>query len=361
MARRTVDQLEDSAMSEIAKKRAQLIARLFPEGFPSIWCPPLTHYTEDGKIDFERMNQHLDFLSPHINSFLMPGSTGDGWELTFDEFKEIVDFALSLCKSRKNIRVLIGLLRLEIDGMKTCLNYVVTHFKEDNVKVKADDYEVSGFKGFVICPPKGKDLSEERMKGEMEGIIGLGYPMVLYQLPQVTENEMSPDLAHYFAQRYHYCFMMKDSSGADRVALADKDYGGLILVRGAEENYSRMLKKSGGRYDGFLLSTGNSFPEELSTIIQCVEEGSQFDADALSERLSKAVNEVFRLASSLPVGNAFTNSNKLIDHIKAYGSRWRETKPPRLHSGHFLPKEMLEKVEEILKKHNLYPSKGYLD
>ena len=61
MARRTVDQLEDSAMSEIAKKRAQLIARLFPEGFPSIWCPPLTHYTEDGKIDFERMNQLLHY------------------------------------------------------------------------------------------------------------------------------------------------------------------------------------------------------------------------------------------------------------------------------------------------------------
>ncbi len=348
-------------MSDVESRRRELVAGLFPEGFPRIWCPPLTHYREDGSIDFDRIGRHIDSLTPHINSFLIPGSTGDGWELTIEEFKQVVDYALNLCRKRDGIRVLIGLLRTELDGMIECMNYVLENNRDEASTWKADCYRCSGFKGFVICPPKGKGLSQDEIRDQMENILNLGYPIVLYQLPQITENEMSPDLVEYFCTKYFNCYMLKDSSGKDRVANADKDYRGLILVRGAEEDYSKMLKESGGRYDGFLLSTGNSFPEQLSMIVKYSVEGRQEEADNLSMRLSNVVREVFNMASSLPSGNAFTNSNKLIDHIRAYGLNWREHGDVRLHSGHTISQEMIAKVEEILKRNDLFPERGYLE
>ena len=36
--------------------RAALVRRLFPEGIPALWCPPLTHYTDDGGLDRDRID-----------------------------------------------------------------------------------------------------------------------------------------------------------------------------------------------------------------------------------------------------------------------------------------------------------------
>ena len=61
--------------------RAELVARLFPEGVPTLWCPPLTHYLPDGGLDRARVKAHLEFMSPWVKGLLVPGTTGDGWEL----------------------------------------------------------------------------------------------------------------------------------------------------------------------------------------------------------------------------------------------------------------------------------------
>ena len=39
------------SMSVMDQRRA-LIARFFPDGPPALWCPPLTHYTDDGQEIF---------------------------------------------------------------------------------------------------------------------------------------------------------------------------------------------------------------------------------------------------------------------------------------------------------------------
>jgi dihydrodipicolinate synthase/N-acetylneuraminate lyase len=48
-----------------------------------------------GEIDFDRMEAHLNHISTWVNGYLIPGSTGDGWELNDSETSRIVDFALN--------------------------------------------------------------------------------------------------------------------------------------------------------------------------------------------------------------------------------------------------------------------------
>jgi dihydrodipicolinate synthase/N-acetylneuraminate lyase len=54
----------------------------FPNGIPSLWCPTLTHFRVAREPDAQRIRSHLASLSPVVHGILMPGSTGEGWEMT---------------------------------------------------------------------------------------------------------------------------------------------------------------------------------------------------------------------------------------------------------------------------------------
>jgi dihydrodipicolinate synthase/N-acetylneuraminate lyase len=340
-------------MDKIQQKRVDLIKRLFPNDFPKLWCPSLTFYNEKGSIDFDRMSSHLDYLLPYINSYLIPGSTGDGWELSFDEFKQLLEFAFKRYNPDSNINITIGILRTNMDEMLEFMDYAADFLKDIGLTVNSDDYRENRFKGFVICSPKGRNTTQKDIENSLSRFLDMNYPTILYQLPQVTENETSPETLDNLVREYYNLYMVKDSSGYYTVAKEEIDYNNLFLVRGVEVGYSEALKKSGGFYDGFLLSTGNSFPKELKEIITLLEMDNQHDADELSHKLTLAINEVFEIAKDIKTGSLFTNANKMIEHIRRYGKDWVDKPLPRLHSGETISKESLKKTEAILKKHNL--------
>ena len=175
---------------------------LFPPGAPGLWCPLLTHYADKNAIDFNRMSAHLSHIVPWVKGFLIPGSTGDGWDLTDEETLRVVSFAVEEC---------------------------------------------------------------------------------------------------------------------------------------------------------------NSFPEQLSLLIEYIGKGDLSSARELSERLSKVQEEMFALVQTVPWGNQFTNANKAIDHYNAFGPSAHLKEPPMLHAGVRMPAYIIPAAGEILKRYGLMPRKGYLE
>jgi hypothetical protein len=53
----------EQSSNRFTGKRGELIARMFPHGIPTLWCPLLAYYARDGSIDKARMRKHLDFYS----------------------------------------------------------------------------------------------------------------------------------------------------------------------------------------------------------------------------------------------------------------------------------------------------------
>ena len=94
----------------VATARAQLLERLLPEGVPLLWCPPLTHYKDDGTIDAPRMAAHFRHLAAWVRGLLIPGSTGDGWELADEERRQVLAIALDQAVPL-NLRLLLGVLK----------------------------------------------------------------------------------------------------------------------------------------------------------------------------------------------------------------------------------------------------------
>lgn len=346
--------------SSVKEKRLALIERLFPDRIPQLWCPPLTHYTDDGKIAFARMTAHLTEISRNVKGFLSPGSTGDGWELTDDEVRQLLAFDLDIAK-KLNVKILIGILKTDVEtAHKTIIDTLAWFKGKTGLKSNEELTTKTGFCGFTVCPPKGKDLSQDQIYQALLPVMQLKVPIALYQLPQVTENEIAPETVVQLAAEFENFYLLKDTSGNDRVALSEFDLHGLYLVRGAEGNYHKWLRTNQGPYDGFLLGTANSFGPELIEIINNITAGNLDAAKALADKLTTLINEVFAYAAPLPAGNPFTNANKAIDHFFAHGPDALDIPPPRLHSGDRLPTDFLDKTAEALKRQDLLPARPYL-
>lgn len=341
-----------------AAARAALMQRLFPAGVPTLWCPLLTHYTAAGTIDRQRMRKHLDFLQPSVKGYLIPGSTGDGWQLSDAEIRELLEFMIDEAR-RRGMNLLFGVLKTSADEVLASLDDTVAWLKQRTGAATTERcLAQSAIRGFTVCPPKGGALTQEQLRSALDRILSKGLPTALYQLPQVTENEMSAQTVSWLAERHANFFMLKDTSGADRVAAAGvRD---IFLVRGAEGGYSTHLRSNGGNYDGFLLSTANCFGPQLAEVISDLAAGNAARAQALSDRIARVVDAVFEAAAKLAFGNPFTNANKAIDHFMAFGPEARRLPGPRLHSGDVLPTDLVEVAESALAREGLLPTQGYL-
>lgn len=338
-----------------------LLARLAGTPVPRVWCPPLTHYTEDGSLDTTRMAAHWDHLARHVRVLLVPGSTGDAWEMDDGEIAALLDVALDLAGTRP-VRLLLGALKPDARTTLAAIEHMLELLRRRTGEKEAlAALAAAEVVGFTVCPPAGEDLPESLMESALDQVLESGLPIALYQLPQVTHNEMSPALVARLAARHPNLVLFKDSSGGDRVANEAGDPGGVFLTRGAEGDYAKWLRETGGPYHGWLLSTANCFPRELARIVTDLEAGRTRDAASMSDRLSDVVGRVFALADGLPDGNAFANANKAIDHFMAHGAEAPRVTPPRLHAGSRLTTDIIEATGALLAEAGLMPERGYLE
>jgi len=343
------------------RSRHEWFKLVLPSGIPKLWCPPVTHYDDRGAIDRTRILAHLRFISPWVKGILVPGSTGDGWELTGEESQAVLDVALEAAQ-RFDMRVLVGALRpVSSDACQVMTDTARRLIARTGSRQTDEWLAESRVCGFAVCPPRGAALAQSDMQRELSGILELGLPTALYQLPQVTQNEMSPELVANLAEPFGNFLLFKDTSGRDAVACSGRDLHGVFLVRGMEGEYERWLKPAGGPYDGFLLSAANCFPRQLHRVIDAAHAGLLAEAREAAQKLSTVVTAVFGLVKDVSGGNAFANANKALDHFFAYGQQAAKIPPPRLHSGGRLPVEVVRAVGSLLASQGLLPERGYME
>ncbi len=334
-------------MNETAVQRRLLQAQQFPKGIPRLWCPMLTHFRAAHELDSGRLRAHLHALSPRVQGILVPGSTGEGWEMNDADIIALLSIVLDAAQMF-GVRVLVGVLKTSIEGMLACIDTMNKILEHPAVA------------GVTVCPPKGKDLSQQAIHDGLATVLKLGLPTALYQLPQVTQNEISAETILALAGEFANFILFKDTSGDDRVAKSGLDFGGVFLVRGAEQGgYAPWPRTAGGPYDGFLLSTANVFSRELDAMLRLLDEGNIAAAQAMSARLVDVVHRTFSIVSEFPVGNAFANANKLLDHCMAYGDGALLIDPPMLYTGAILPKSFIDSAWTLLRQHSFLPEVGY--
>jgi len=352
--------IDTTMLQSIAEGRRTLLRKLFPDGVPKLWCPPITHYRADGSIDRERTELHLAWLSRWVGGLLAAGSTSDGWELDEERHKLVTQLALEAAE-KSGFRVLIGLLQ---PGHSEVLRRIAIWTRSlggtSGGAAAAARLANRRVCGFAVCPPTGASLPAGMVEASLDLILQTGAPIALYQLPQVTGYEMSPELVGDLAARHSKFLLFKDSGGKDIVANSRRRPAGVFLFRGAEGDYTRCLAQQGGPYYGWLLSSANAFAAELHEMLELLESGNTTQAHEKSARLASVMTALFQCAANLPEGNPFANANKAAEHFYAHGGSALQAPLPRFSSGRSLPLDFVRQAGEVLGKHGLLPERGYL-
>ncbi|MFM7322957.1 MAG: dihydrodipicolinate synthase family protein [Armatimonadota bacterium] len=298
---------------------------------PPLWCPLLTRHTAGGSIDAEAMRRHAATLRPHVDGLLMPGSTGDGWQLDDAQTDTVTRLGAELSREH-GFALLAGAFAPSLEG----------------ILARADRVLAAGAPGIAVCAPHG-DRSPSEIEDALEHVLALGHPTALYQLPQITGNRIAPDSAAALAKRHQNLKWFKDSSGEDTVAVSGLLPPTVVLVRGAEGDYARWLAPQ-GPYHGFLLSTANCFPEALRAVVD-----DPVGRADLSNALSAVVAEAFAAVAGFPHSNAFANANKALDHALRARATRTEPAPPIVHGGASLPVDALRRVAVALARFPIQP------
>ena len=213
--------------------------------FPTLWFPPLTYYKEEGKIDFEKMEQELAKIYPYSQGVLIPGSTGDAWVLDDARQEEIVRFFLKGF-SFGRFAVMLGALKPTVEEtLASIARWCDVLCDMAGTKDSKAAMESLGVKAFVFCVPNGMTDPAEQ-KAAMSRILANDLPMAFYQLPGVTGVTVEPALISELADEF------------------DK----LTLLRGAEGDPAELVLGDNACYDGLLLSTVNCFAAEYDAFLK---------------------------------------------------------------------------------------------
>lgn len=299
-----------------------------------LWVPLLTHYAEGGGIDAGRMIAHAESITHEVRQVMLAGSTGDGWELDGRQFDALID--LGAADLPAGLTLLFGILCGQTEG-------VIARLKHLEARLRDLPALRARFLGVAVCPPVDASADQARIRAHFEAILAESRSSIaLYQLPQITKSRMSPETVSKLC-RNPRIILFKDSSGEDQVAAAG-DYSGTVLLRGAEGGYLEALGPA-GPYDGWLLSTGNALAGPLRRILGLRGEGRSEEAAKLSRRLSGAVETVFEAAGKEGGANAFSNSNRALDHLRAYGHAWRDRPGARKIDGSTLSSDLVAVAE----------------
>lgn len=258
--------------------------------FKGIYNPCITPLQENGSIDFEGLAQHISHLiEAKINGILFFGSIGEFYSFSLSEKKALVDFAVPYIKNRT--KTLIGIGSNNIDETIELGNYA----KE------------KGASGVVVISPYYFGPSDEAAKEYFTQIAqNVDLPIMLYNFPARTGNDLSPSLIEYLAKTCKNIVAVKDTVDnishtrkiIEKVKKVREDF---CVLSGFDEYYVAN-RIAGG--DGVLCGLTNVAPEIFIKLHETYEEKN-------FQNVEKFANQVSRLMALYDTTDLFVSGIKI--------------------------------------------------
>jgi Carboxypeptidase Taq (M32) metallopeptidase len=141
----------------------------------------LVFYDEAGGIDHERQLAHLAFMAPYLKGLLVPGSTGDGWDMTDDQvitaLESVIPFAV-----KHGLDLIVGILRPAPDSASALMEKVLHHLRNRaGTPSLGDAFAAARVRGLTITAP-----TSDQLKSKLREIDDLGKAGAILGWDQAT-------------------------------------------------------------------------------------------------------------------------------------------------------------------------------
>ncbi len=165
-----------------------------------IWTALITPFFEDGRINFETLEQLVMTQSKAGNGLLLLGSTGEGLNIPLEHKKAVISFC-----TRLNIEVPI------MAGLGGYLLEEQLHFMH-----YCDGEGIDAF--LLVAPIYAKPKKEGQLAWFSHLMKATKTPCMLYNVPSRTGTHMDPEVpAHIFTTFPHYLGLKEASGNLDHV------------------------------------------------------------------------------------------------------------------------------------------------
>ncbi len=221
----------------------------------------VTPFNEDGKLNYESLEKHVEFLIDSGVDALYPlGTTGEFPLLSFEERKKVAEIVIDIGHKRLPVVIQVG------DDNPFITYELISH---------AMDY---GADGVAVVTPYYYNFSGEELFEYYKAIAKKfpNTPIYLYNIPQITGVIIPIHTVEALIVNYDNIWGIKDSSGnysyfLDLLKLKEK-YPDFAILTGADK-YILSTHQIGA--DGNVSGFANCFPEVFVSFRRAFGEGDE--------------------------------------------------------------------------------------
>ncbi|CEI80492.1 MULTISPECIES: dihydrodipicolinate synthase family protein [Oceanobacillus] len=283
--------------------------------FSGIIPPVVTPISKEGNFDQDVAKLIIDYLiDSNVDSLFFLGSIGEFSQMSLKMKEEITDFVVNYVNKR--VPVLIG------TGSNTITESI--HLSKFVEKVGGD--------GVVSINPYYFKLNNVELLNYFESIAdSISIPMILYNFPDRTGQDLSPSLIKTLVKRNSNIVGIKETVNSithikDVITQVKNEFPYFSVLCGYDEHLTSTLFFGG---DGGIIGTGNIAPELFVGLYEAFKSNDLEKIKIYSQQiiqLTKIYNQDYQILSVIKEGLKLKGFDIQSDSLGPYESLNQESK-----------------------------------
>ena len=279
-----------------------------------------TPFTEDG-VNFEEFGKLLeDQIANEVDAIIVCGTTGESATMSEEEKKEVIKFAID--KVNKRTKVVIG-----------------TGSNNTTSAIKMSKYaEEAGADALLVVTPYYNKTTQKGLVAHYKAIAeSVSLPIIMYSVPSRTGVNITPETCLELSKIENIVAIKEASGNISQVAkIASLCKDNLDIYSGNDDQVIPLLSLGG---KGVISVLSNVMPKYTHEMVHKYLDGHVKEACKMQLDVLDLIDALFCEVNPIPVKYA----------LNLMGYNFGKPRMPLIE----LSDSNKEKLEEIMKKHNL--------
>ena len=279
-----------------------------------------TPFTEDG-VNFDEFGKLLeDQIANEVDAIIVCGTTGESVTMSEEEKKEVIKFAID--KINKRTKVVIG-----------------TGSNNTTSAIKMSKYaEEAGADALLVVTPYYNKTTQKGLVAHYKAIAeSVSLPIIMYSVPSRTGVNITPETCLELSKIENIVAIKEASGNISQVAkIASLCKDNLDIYSGNDDQVIPLLSLGG---KGVISVLSNVMPKYTHEMVHKYLDGDVKEACKMQLDVLDLIDALFCEVNPIPVKYA----------LNLMGYNFGKPRMPLIE----LSDSNKEKLEEIMKKHNL--------
>ena len=279
-----------------------------------------TPFTEDG-VNFEEFGKLLeDQIANEVDAIIVCGTTGESATMSEEEKKEVIKFEID--KVNKRTKVVIG-----------------TGSNNTTSAIKMSKYaEEAGADALLVVTPYYNKTTQKGLVAHYKAIAeSVSLPIIMYSVPSRTGVNITPETCLELSKIENIVAIKEASGNISQVAkIASLCKDNLDIYSGNDDQVIPLLSLGG---KGVISVLSNVMPKYTHEMVHKYLDGDVKEASKMQLDVLDLIDALFCEVNPIPVKYA----------LNLMGYNFGKPRMPLIE----LSDSNKEKLEEIMKKHNL--------